>query len=97
MSEQMEAVEHPWYHARVLELESEGCCTSDAQGVADAEYANELRGLRQANKTLRAQRDRLKSCLQSLYRMGQYQRTIENGKIVGNAYAEARKALEECA
>lgn len=29
--------EHPWYHARVLQLESEGCCTSDAQGIADAE------------------------------------------------------------
>jgi hypothetical protein len=26
------------YHKRVLKLESEGLCTSDAQGVADVEF-----------------------------------------------------------
>jgi hypothetical protein len=30
------------YHKRVLKLESEGLCTSDAQGVADVEFANRL-------------------------------------------------------
>lgn len=26
------------YEARVRELEEEGCCTSDAQGIADVEF-----------------------------------------------------------
>ena len=39
MYKRLKAVQEVFYHARVLTLERDGLCTSDAEAVADAEEA----------------------------------------------------------